>query len=169
MIEQDEIVRRVDTAFVWLNAVAAEHGNAVRLLPKLDQAILAKAFRGELVPQDPRDEPASELLARIRAARADVPKRIRKVSPRAAGEIATSAKEPPTLAQKERDMNKTRKDVPDNHLCEVVKKSGGKIRADDLWRASEMQIDEFYKLLRDDIAAKRLKETEDRVSITDAR
>jgi type I restriction enzyme, S subunit len=27
--------------------------------------VLAKAFRGELVPQDPTDEPASALLARI--------------------------------------------------------------------------------------------------------
>jgi len=32
---------------------------------KLTQSILAKAFRGELVPQDPNDEPASELLKRI--------------------------------------------------------------------------------------------------------
>jgi len=31
--------------------------------------LLAKAFRGELVPQDPGDEPASALLERIRAAR----------------------------------------------------------------------------------------------------
>ena len=31
---------------------------------------LAKAFRGELVPQDPTDEPASVLLDRIRAERA---------------------------------------------------------------------------------------------------
>lgn len=29
---------------------------------KLQQSILAKAFRGELVPQDPNDEPASALL-----------------------------------------------------------------------------------------------------------
>ena len=36
---------------------------------QLDQSILSKAFRGELVPQDPRDEPASELLARIRTTR----------------------------------------------------------------------------------------------------
>ena len=35
----------------------------------LDQAVLAKAFRGELVPQDPNDEPASVLLERIRAVR----------------------------------------------------------------------------------------------------
>lgn len=34
---------------------------------KLTQAILAKAFRGELVPQDPDDEPASVLLERIKA------------------------------------------------------------------------------------------------------
>jgi type I restriction enzyme, S subunit len=36
---------------------------------KLTQSILAKAFRGELVPQDPNDEPASGLLKRIREER----------------------------------------------------------------------------------------------------
>jgi type I restriction enzyme S subunit len=46
----------------------------------LNQSILAKAFRGELVPQDPGDEPASVLLDRIRAARetAAEPKRTGK-------------------------------------------------------------------------------------------
>ena len=39
-------------------------------LDLLEQSILAKAFRGELVPQDPDDEPASALLDRIRAQRA---------------------------------------------------------------------------------------------------
>lgn len=37
---------------------------------QLTPALLAKAFRGELVAQDPADEPASELLARIAATRA---------------------------------------------------------------------------------------------------
>lgn len=35
-------------------------------LHELESSILAKAFRGELVPQDPNDEPASVLLERIR-------------------------------------------------------------------------------------------------------
>jgi hypothetical protein len=35
----------------------------------LVHAILAKAFRGELVSQDPNDEPASELLKRIQEER----------------------------------------------------------------------------------------------------
>lgn len=34
-----------------------------------DQAILVRAFRGELAPQDPNDEPASALLAQIRESR----------------------------------------------------------------------------------------------------
>jgi type I restriction enzyme S subunit len=56
--EQREIVRRVQTALGWLDRVAAEREQAVRLLPRLDQAILAKAFRGELVPQELQLHPA---------------------------------------------------------------------------------------------------------------
>ena len=39
----------------------------------LRQSILKDAFAGRLVPQDPSDEPAAELLARIRASRAAAP------------------------------------------------------------------------------------------------
>jgi len=35
----------------------------------LTQSLLAKAFRGDLVPQDPKDEPASVVLARLRKER----------------------------------------------------------------------------------------------------
>jgi type I restriction enzyme, S subunit len=55
--QQQEIVLRVETAFAWLDRVATEHANASRLLPKLDQAILAKAFRGELVLSDGQSGP----------------------------------------------------------------------------------------------------------------
>ena len=44
-------------------------GSEIGNLGRLNRAILAKAFRGELVPQDPNDEPASLVLERIRAER----------------------------------------------------------------------------------------------------
>lgn len=70
-LEQAEIIRRIESAFSWLDRLASEHGSAAKLLPKLDGAILAKAFRGELVPQDPSDEPASALLERVAAERTE--------------------------------------------------------------------------------------------------
>lgn len=72
--EQAEIVRRIESAFGWLDRMAADHASAARLLPKLDAAILAKAFAGSLVPQDPNDEPANLMLERIRAEREAAPK-----------------------------------------------------------------------------------------------
>ncbi len=38
-----------------------------RRLQDMEQALLSKAFRGELVPQDPGDEPADVMLARLKA------------------------------------------------------------------------------------------------------
>jgi type I restriction enzyme S subunit len=67
--EQQKITHQIGTAFAWIDRVASEATNARKLIDHLDQAVLAKAFRGELVPQDPNDEPASVLLERIRAVR----------------------------------------------------------------------------------------------------
>jgi type I restriction enzyme, S subunit len=50
-----------------LDRVSRDHGSTNALLPKLDAAILDKAFRGQLVRQDPNDEPAAELLKRVKA------------------------------------------------------------------------------------------------------
>jgi type I restriction enzyme S subunit len=76
--EQHEIVRRVDALFKLADAIEARVAAATARADKITQAILAKAFRGELVPteaelarQEGRDyEPASALLARIHATRA---------------------------------------------------------------------------------------------------
>ncbi|TIN05772.1 restriction endonuclease subunit S [Mesorhizobium sp.] len=72
--EQHEIVRRIETSLAWIDRLASETTSARKLIDRLDQAVLAKAFRGELVPQDPSDEPASVLLERIRAERGAAPK-----------------------------------------------------------------------------------------------
>ncbi|MEQ5840464.1 restriction endonuclease subunit S [Paraburkholderia acidicola] len=72
--EQVEIVRKIDTAMSWVNRLAGDAKSARKLIDHLDQSVLAKAFNGELVPQDATDEPASALLERIRAERAAAPK-----------------------------------------------------------------------------------------------
>jgi type I restriction enzyme S subunit len=67
--QQRYIAGRIKAAFNWIDRLASETNSARKLIDHLDQAILAKAFRGELVPQDPNDEPASGLMKRIRAER----------------------------------------------------------------------------------------------------
>lgn len=67
--EQKEIVRRVESLFTLADTVEKQYLETKKRLDRLTQSLLAKAFRGELVPQDPNDEPAAELLKRIQAER----------------------------------------------------------------------------------------------------
>ena len=77
LAEQREIVRRVEALFALADKIEARVQAATARVEKITQAILAKAFRGELVPteaelarQEGRDyEPASVLLDRIRRER----------------------------------------------------------------------------------------------------
>ncbi|MGI0479197.1 restriction endonuclease subunit S [Geminocystis sp. CENA526] len=64
--EQKEIVKRVEALFKKCDLIEQRYLNAKAYTDKLTQSILAKAFRGELVPQDPNDESAEVLLERIR-------------------------------------------------------------------------------------------------------
>ena len=64
--DQRSAIRKVVRAFAWIDRIALETTSARKLVDHLDQAILTKAFRGELVPQDPNDEPVNVLLDRIR-------------------------------------------------------------------------------------------------------
>jgi type I restriction enzyme S subunit len=80
--EQTEIVRRVETLFAFADRLEARLQSAQTAANRLTPSLLAKAFRGELVPQDPNDEPAGELLKRLTAtlAQSSAPKRGRKRS-----------------------------------------------------------------------------------------
>ena len=70
--EQHEIAKRVETLFHFADEVEQRVAAATTHTNYLTQSLLARAFRGELVPQDPSDEPASVLLERIKQARAEL-------------------------------------------------------------------------------------------------
>jgi hypothetical protein len=59
-------VRRVDELLALGDRIERRYLAAVAKIDELAPAILAKAFRGELVSQDPADEPADRVLERIR-------------------------------------------------------------------------------------------------------
>ena len=62
--EQREIVRRVEALFALADAIEKRVASAAALAGKLTQAILVKAFRGELVPTE------AELIRRREASTA---------------------------------------------------------------------------------------------------
>lgn len=64
--EQAEVVRRVSKLFEMAERLEHRAADAQARLVRTTPSALAKAFRGELVPQDPNDEPAAKLLARLR-------------------------------------------------------------------------------------------------------
>jgi type I restriction enzyme S subunit len=157
--EQAEIVRRIESAFGWLDRVAADHAAAARLLPKLNAAILAKAFRGELAPQDLKDEPATVLLERIRAERQSegtkpkngrVRPRVDDLEGNATGSTVVSRTLQVTRTKKKAAlMSKSRQDdaVKNKPYLANLLKSGRFSDAQSLFRVANLPVADFYKQL----------------------
>ncbi len=76
--EQHQIVQEIESRFSVVEKMEQTIEESLQKAESLRQSILKRAFEGKLVPQNPDDEPASELLARIRAERAKVPATGRK-------------------------------------------------------------------------------------------
>lgn len=139
------IYRRVEAALTSIDLVTDEVRAGTERSALLDQSILAKAFRGELVPQDPNDEPASALLARIKAERAAKP--LQRVRGRR------------RKAQEETD------DMPlfpgsssDKPLADILNSNNGSMKAESLWQASGLSIDDFYKQLKREVEGGLIRE-----------
>ena len=94
LAEQAAIVEAVEDQLSVIDHLEADLEAKLKSAQALRQAILRDAFEGKLVPQDPNDEPAAELLQRIAAARAE----------RAAA--AKAAKTPPKKASPPRNTRK---------------------------------------------------------------
>jgi type I restriction enzyme, S subunit len=156
---QRQIVRRIEHAFTWIDRLAKEATSARKLVDVLDKAVLAKALRGELVPQDPNDEPASALLDRIRAERAEqrsapAPKRTKK--------NGLSKEDRPRKAR----MEKKRSDLDvkgEPYLASLLKKNGVKITVEQLYSDSNLSVVDFYKQLSDEYEKGWLREVGENV------
>lgn len=79
MGEQHEIVRRIEILFAFAGRLETRLVTARTTVDRLTPSLLAKAFRGELVAQDPNDEPAIELLKRLAVNRKEAPPRVTRV------------------------------------------------------------------------------------------
>jgi type I restriction enzyme S subunit len=69
LTEQQAIVEKVDRRLSVVDEIETQIDASLKRASRLRQSILKRAFEGRLVPQDPHDEPAEKLLARIRAER----------------------------------------------------------------------------------------------------
>ena len=75
---QQRIATEVEQRLSAVDALRSALERTQRRSRSLRRAVLERAFRGELVSQDPSDEPASVLLERIRAERAAAPRQTRR-------------------------------------------------------------------------------------------
>jgi type I restriction enzyme S subunit len=155
--EQRKIVHRVESLLDYADRLEARYRAAHAYVEQLTPALLTKAFRGELVPQDPKDEPASVLLERIRASRA-VSEGALKV--RGGGNVQTKTASSTRKVKKSKAkiIMLKRKDVEPSHLSSILK-ANGPLSAEALWSASQLDIDEFYDQLKDEEARELLRET----------
>ncbi|APG24250.1 hypothetical protein A7E75_03775 [Syntrophotalea acetylenica] len=145
--EQHEIVRLVKSLFAYADRLEAYYATASAQVECLSPALLAKAFRGELVPQNPEDEPVGRLLERIRNNSEKV--RDKRVSRKAVGR--------PKKTKKAEVIMLNRKNIKDSHLSTILQ-DRGPLTAEALWSASKLEIDDFYDQLKDEEERGLLKE-----------
>lgn len=129
--EQKVIVDELEKQFSQIDNLEQTIKSSLQKSEALRQSILKKAFEGKLVPQNFKDEPASELLKRIQAERKKYLEEQKQ--------------------QKKRKPNYTKKMSKELSIEEVLKTSDKPMLAKDVWQKSrhKANIEDFYKELKD--------------------
>jgi len=158
LAEQDEIVRRVEALLKLADRIEAHHAAAAAQAQRLTPLTLAKAFRGELVPQVPNGEPASALLDRIAARRDTATGDSKPRKPRQARAPRTS-KDAATMRKSRQDNDVKGHPYLANHL----RRLGAPATAEALFKVAELPVADFYKQLAWEVAEGHVKD--DRTSL----
>jgi type I restriction enzyme S subunit len=137
--EQQEIVRRAQRLFTLADQLDARLNAARKVVDRLTPALLAKAFRGELVPQDPNDEPANVLLERLAATR-------RAARQAEAGAGKPSRRGRPKAAAKPDQLPLDAAPVPPDFLTGLLRECGA-LSERALLAVSELEPDRFEQQL----------------------
>ena len=151
--EQVEIVRRVDALFKLADRIEARFAAARARAQRLTPLLLAKAFRGELVPQDPTDEPANVLLTRIAEQRTSAATEPKTRQPR----LPRAARAPQETAA----MTKSRQDsdvLGQAYLAQHLRHLGAPATAEALFKVAELPVADFYKQLAWEVAQGHVKD-----------
>jgi type I restriction enzyme S subunit len=138
--EQAEISRRVEQLFTIANQLESKVASAKIRIDNLTQSLLAKAFHGELMPQDPSDEPASMLLKRIAASKLSKPAKLRQSRP----------PQSTRMTKKSNAMTKHRQDedvLGQPYLAGHLRRLGSKATSEVLFKVAELPVADFYKQL----------------------
>jgi len=162
--EQLEIVRRVETLFKLADRIEARYTAARTQAQRLSPLLLAKAFHGELVPQDPDDEPASVLLERIAAEREKAAAQPRARKSSAGRRVVRAPKENASVTKSRQD-----EDVQGQpYLARHLRLIGGTAPVEALFKASELPVADFYKQLAWEVANGHLRDGKTVLELDDA-
>lgn len=144
--EQEMVISKTLALLEVASTIESKIFQTKSVLNRLTSAILSKAFRGDLVPQDPNDEPASVLLERIKAQRA-----------------AEAATKKPVKRGRKKKADTAQLVIPegiaDNHLAKVLEECGP-LSERALLAASELEPGVFQLQLSKELKTGALKQVD---------
>ena len=140
--EQTEIVRRIDNLFENVDVIEAKYKTLKAQIDSLPQAILTKAFKGELVEQLPTDGSAKDLLEEI--------KKLKEIEKKKPKSIKAKSK-----AKKKKEVINTNPDFP---LHSILIEFEEGLSKDQLYAKSNLPQHKFLIQLNEEISSSYIEQ-----------
>lgn len=145
--EQQRIVNEVERRLSVIDELETQVEMNLKRAGRMHQGILKEAFEGRLVPQDPNEEPADRLLAKIRAHRQSA-------------QFLSWTPESTSKGGQERNMPSIDK-TSRKSILEVLRASSEPLSPKDLFSKADYEqetVDDFYAALKEEVRAGRIRE-----------